>query len=713
MDASFVPDRPFDHSAVVDMPEPPTPTTTKRRHHHPPSSGPPSSITFRPPPPPLKLSTGETLFRILCPATKTGGVIGKGGAVIRQVRENTGARIRIDDSVPGCEERVILIAAESTKKRTDNVDAIGDELANLNSNSNSEDEGSPAQQALLRVFERILKVDEERSGVSSAENEKGEDEEGGGNVVPVVCRLLAPSNQVGCVLGRGGKIVERIRHDSGAKVRVLTKDQIPACASPGDELIQITGNFPAVKKALLSVSSCLQDNPRAEAVNSTTPGSSGMALHGTGTENIGANHRMVMEEEVVFKLLCQVDKVGSLIGKGGSIIRALQNETGATIKIADAASDSDERVVVIFAREASRVGSLTHPSFQIQAYSVPLFYVGFGSNWSNSEQRHSPAQDAVIRVHCRIAEIGFEPGAAVVARILVHSQQIGCLLGKGGIIIAELRRATGASIRVFPKEQIPKFSSRNEEVVQIIGSLQSVQDALFQITSRLRETIFPFRPHPPNASGSSYLPSYPDMMPPPFRPRHDPASPGPYPSPVGLPRGVDRDRVAIPSQHHDPQPFSHSRDHVGPTYFDRAPYHYGSERPGHGPLFDRQSPPRGWIPQVGAGAGAGASGYPRGVADVGGGFPLSNGPTGSGSQGPPNAASTTVEVVIPQALLSHVYGENNSNLSQIRQISGAKVVVHDPRPGATEGVVVVSGTTDQLHAAQSLIHAFILAELPF
>ncbi|GMQ07832.1 hypothetical protein CsSME_00051855 [Camellia sinensis var. sinensis] len=86
---------------------------------------------------------------------------------------------------------------------------------------------------------------------------------------------------------------------------------------------------------------------------------------------------------------------------------------------------------------------------------------------------------------------------------------------------------------------------------------------------------------------------------------------------------------------------------------------------------------------------------------------------GIGSQGPPNAASTTVEVVIPQALLSHVYGENNSNLSQIRQISGAKVVVHDPRPGATEGVVVVSGTTDQLHAAQSLIHAFILAELPF
>lgn len=44
------------------------------------------------------------------------------------------------------------------------------------------------------------------------------------------------------------------------------------------------------------------------------------------------------------------------------------------------------------------------------------------------------------------------------------------------------------------------------------------------------------------------------------------------------------------------------------------------------------------------------------------------------------------------------------------QISGANVVVHDPRAGATEGVVVVMGTPDQLRAAQSLIHAFILSE---
>lgn len=55
----------------------------------------------------------------------------------------------------------------------------------------------------------------------------------------VACRLLAQSNQVGCVLGRGGKIVEKIRQETGAQIRVLPKDQLPACAYPGDELIQV------------------------------------------------------------------------------------------------------------------------------------------------------------------------------------------------------------------------------------------------------------------------------------------------------------------------------------------------------------------------------------------------------------------------------------------------------------------------------------------
>lgn len=46
---------------------------------------------------------------------------------------------------------------------------------------------------------------------------------------------------------------------------------------------QITGNIVAVKKALLSVSGCLQDKPRLDAANSGSGKFSGRLLHGTCT----------------------------------------------------------------------------------------------------------------------------------------------------------------------------------------------------------------------------------------------------------------------------------------------------------------------------------------------------------------------------------------------------------------------------------------------
>lgn len=182
---------------------------------------------------------------------------------------------------------------------------------------------------------------------------------------------------------------------------------------------------------------------------------------------------------------------------------------------------------------------------------------------------------------------------------------------------------------------------------QVIGSLHSVQDALFQITSRLRQTIFPVKPYLPGASGSPYLPPYSEMPPPMFRSRHDPGSPGHYPSPGMLPRGVDR--VPFPPQSLDPHPFLHGMDHVGPTYFDRIPYPYGSERPGHGPSYDGQPSPREWAYQVVnyscnykglwiiiflryylflLAFQAGSSGNPREVAEIGGSFAFSSGPLG-------------------------------------------------------------------------------------
>lgn len=120
----------------------------------------------------------------------------------------------------------------------------------------------------------------------------------------------------------------------------------------------------------------------------------------------------------------------------------------------------------------TQISSLLHKKNSLDPYSHKLnFLLLIFLPFQNAEQKVSPAQDAVMRVQYRIAEIGFEPGSAVVARLYVPSHQVRYLLGKGGCIINEMRRATPCSIRVFPRDQAPKFASHNDEVVQVTLTL--------------------------------------------------------------------------------------------------------------------------------------------------------------------------------------------------------------------------------------------------
>eukprot|EP00262_Sarcandra_glabra_P007535 TRINITY_DN20408_c0_g1_i1.p1 TRINITY_DN20408_c0_g1~~TRINITY_DN20408_c0_g1_i1.p1 ORF type:complete len:661 (+),score=100.99 TRINITY_DN20408_c0_g1_i1:135-2117(+) len=622
----------------------------------------------KPPPPPITLTPGHVAFRLLCHVSKTGGVIGKSGSVVKLFRQETGAKIRVEETVAACEERVILIVAPETPKKKISIQE-GDGV---------EHEVSPAQEALIRVFERVLSVEADVDGVKDG---------------AVSCRLLAPAGQVGSVMGKGGKVIEKIRKESGAKIRVLPGEQVPACASGSDELIQIMGDALAVKKALLAVSRCLQDSSqldKAQIVVSrpvgTIPsrGSFSDAPHGSfsdargellthkssflpptsgssvdygargrplsaGVDRIPQPDQQKTEQEVSFRLLCSNDKVGGVIGKGGTIVRALQNETGASISVGASVAESDERVITISALE-------------------------------NPESRYSPAQNAVLRVYNRSIEVGMEKGlesgldkgAPVSVRLLVSSSQIGCLMGKGGKIILEMRKQSGAGIRILGGDQLPKCASENDEVVQINGEFGNVQDALFHVTSRLRDNIFPAKMLNGAGAGiyASTMPEFPS-----YGRGRDPLSPGLYPS-MGLPLNFDRQTT-----------LAQSMDHLGLSR-----------------NIDHPSPPRLWASQtVGIGNLGRAADTGRGLTTLRGGIEL-----GSGSKSA-IVTNTTLEIVVPERVIGFVYGENGSNLSRIRQISGAKVTVHDPRPGVSDGLVFISGTPDQAQAAQSLLQAFILS----
>lgn len=581
-------------------------------------------------------SSMETTFRILCPGSKTGSIIGKGGSIIKQIRDETGARVKIADAVPGVDERVVIVSGAEDRGR----------------------EWSPAQEGLFRVYNRILDVAPEEAaapiGTSTA------------------ARLLVPTTQVGCLLGKGGSIIQQMREETGAQLRVMPKEHLPGCALPTDELVQLSGDLVVVREALKAVSARLRANPPRErpvavasamgvgvpiGIGGLPPASSTGAISHLGqVQQAGPGFGGVLPGqpgwpgqlaqaggppmEIVFRLLCTTVKTGSIIGRGGAIIRQLREQTGARIKIAEPVAGCDERVVIISGNEV--------PGAQF-----------------------SPAQEALFLVHSRLlleGDVEPPPGTVATTRMLVPTSQIGCLLGRGGAIIAEMRRLSHAQIRVMPRDQLPPCALDSDELLQIVGDVNAVRLALHQASTRMRA-------NPPKARG-------PPVPAPAAGP---PASDGAASSAAAAAAAGAGVAGVAPPQSFDPVHQQQPQAAAAPPYagFDSAPWNNMSAL---------GAPPRPVIgPPFGQPAGlAGPPAVPQGPA-------------------PSLLGMATLHVTVPVAAVGSIIGKGGANIAQIRNISGAKVKLHELAEGAEQREVEISGTPEQLQAAQSLLQAFIIS----
>ncbi|RAL49443.1 unnamed protein product [Cuscuta campestris] len=431
---------------------------------------------YRPPPNRSSYApTGNVAFRFLCHSSRVGGVIGKSGVIVKQLQQETSARIRVED--PGCnsENRVIVVIASAAVNRKIKFSAPIDDGED-NAGIEAEFEASAAQEAVVRVFERVLEVTAETGGMVL------------GNGTLVSCRLIAKGNQVGSVIGKGGTIVDAIRKETGCRIKVLTMENLPSCTYPGDKVVEIEGEILGVKKALIAVTGRFQECMPPERTtfgDNKVPDVSQESLQVNSTEqnssipvNISprtggnffsprsdSSSNLVSKQEITFKILCLGDKVGYIIGKGGSIVKSLEVETGATIRVGPVIGGCFERLITISAFE-------------------------------NLESHQSPARHGVILVFNRLAGIDSEKvstfgpkGSFISARLVVPANQAGCLLGIGGSIIAEMRKMTGARIIIHKGDQVPTCASENDEVVEITGEFSNVQDALCSVTAKLRNNL--------------------------------------------------------------------------------------------------------------------------------------------------------------------------------------------------------------------------------
>ncbi|KAL7091388.1 hypothetical protein ACP275_12G102600 [Erythranthe tilingii] len=394
----------------------------------------------------------HTIYRYLCPLRKIGSIIGIGGDIAKQLRAQTNARIRISETIPGCDERVITIYSGSEE-----------------TNSYEEEFVSPAQDALFSVHDRVVADESSVNGGSFEEQP-----------LQVTVRLLVPSDQIGCVIGKGGQIIQNIRSDTHAQIRVLGSEHLPPCALSSDELIQINGEATTVKEALHQVAFRLHENPsrsQQSILSSPSIYRSGIAFNNPHTGGGGGppmgvaslmgqygSHKSrdwsSITVEFAVRLVCRTENIGAVIGKGGAVIKQIRQESGAFVKVDSAGADGDDCIISVSSKEMFEAPSRTI--------------------------------DAVMRLQPRCSDrMERDSGDTVVTtRMLVPSSRIGCIIGKGGAIIKEMRNTSRANIRIFSDENIPKVASEDEEMVQVMGDPNAAKNALLQVMQRLRGNAF-------------------------------------------------------------------------------------------------------------------------------------------------------------------------------------------------------------------------------
>ncbi|XVF61497.1 hypothetical protein PTKIN_Ptkin08bG0134400 [Pterospermum kingtungense] len=431
------------------------------------------------------------------------------------------------------------------------------------------------------------------------------------------------------------------------------------------------------------------------------------------------------QKEVVFRMLCTNGAAGAIIGKKGAIVRALQNQTGASIMFAAPVTESGERVVTISAME-------------------------------NLESWYSPAQNAVVLVFARSVEAdiekglpsGLSKGTATTVRLLVAPDLVGCLKEQGGSVLSEIVEVTGADVQILDADLSLDHSSDN--VVQITGEYKSVQNAIFQVTSRLRDNLFPpevlneirvknnYGKVSETDSPKVYQPTSTSLdidQGPNLAERNSPTS-GPMPvkmQPQQFQTAGNGHKVASPDAEQGPATLGRSSDPERSLDFllprevlnevgGRSPYTGGTETTCSGFLqslgvsldSDLGHALTTAMGKLGVSDSVGCQPKSQHLETVRRGHGLANADRRGSLElesGKKSAVvkNTSVEIVVPEDVFDSIYGKHGSNLARLKEISGAKVEVRDPCPGESEGIVFISGTPDQTLVAQSLLQAFIQA----
>ncbi|KAI0302211.1 hypothetical protein BC826DRAFT_904575 [Russula brevipes] len=282
-------------------------------------------------------------------------------------------------------------------------------------------------------------------------------------------RCLIVTQDASIIIGKAGAHVNEIREKSGA--RVMVSESIPG--NP-ERILNVSGPLDAVSKAFGLIVRRINDEPFDAP---SVPGS----------------------RAVTIKFMIPNSRMGSVIGKQGSKIKEIQDASGARLNasegmlpgstervlsvagVADAIHIATYYIGNILIEAQERMPSSSHSSYRPSNRRsggggyVGSSYVPGGSTYSNPYMQgvSNPAQQLQTQ------------------QIYIPNDLVGCIIGKGGSKINEIRHMSASQIKIMEPGAGPVGSapggSEGERLVVITGPPANIQMAVQLLYHRLEQ----------------------------------------------------------------------------------------------------------------------------------------------------------------------------------------------------------------------------------
>ncbi|KAE8626965.1 hypothetical protein XENTR_v10006821 [Xenopus tropicalis] len=342
--------------------------------------------------------------------------------------------------------------------------------------------------------------------------------EGGLNVTLTI-RLLMHGKEVGSIIGKKGESVKKMREESGARINI-SEGNCP------ERIITLAGPTNAIFKAFSMIIDKLEEDISSSMTNSTASS----------------------KPPVTLRLVVPASQCGSLIGKGGCKIKEIRESTGAQVQVAgDMLPNSTERAITIAGIPQSIIEcvkqicvvmlesppkGVTIP-YRPKPSSSPVIFAGgqvsrqAGGHacetdlWEGRRShtggvsldavdlhgaytiqgQYAIPQPDLTKLHqlamqqshfpmSHSGNTGFSGGIDASAQTTSHeltipNDLIGCIIGRQGAKINEIRQMSGAQIKIANPVE-----GSNDRQVTITGSTASISLAQYLINVSL-ETAKP------------------------------------------------------------------------------------------------------------------------------------------------------------------------------------------------------------------------------